>query len=92
MSQPPDAAPEPYDEGMLDVSDGNEVYWQVRGTPGGRPVVILHGGPGGSFARDGFRSFDRAGYQVVLFDRARDPVDWAVFRRPPATADRSAEC
>ena len=24
--------PEPYDEGMLDVGDGNQVYWQVRGT------------------------------------------------------------
>jgi proline iminopeptidase len=69
MSQPPDAAPEPYDEGMLDVGDSNEVYGQVRGTPGGKPVVIPHGGPGGSIARDGFRSFDRAGYQVVLFDQ-----------------------
>jgi len=37
--------PEPYDEGMLDVGDGNHVYWQVRGNPDGKPAVVLHGGP-----------------------------------------------
>jgi proline iminopeptidase len=61
--------PEPYDEGMLDVGDGNQVYWQVRGTPGGKPAVVVHGGPGGGFARGGYRSFDPACYQLVLFDQ-----------------------
>ncbi|HEY4020647.1 MAG TPA: prolyl aminopeptidase [Pseudonocardiaceae bacterium] len=65
----PDAAPEPYDEGMLDVGDGNKVYWQVRGTPGGKPAVVVHGGPGGPFRRGGYRRFDTAGYQLVLFDQ-----------------------
>jgi len=37
---------------MLDVGDGNQVYWQVRG----KPAVVLHGGPGGGFSRGGFRS------------------------------------
>ncbi|HEY1618284.1 MAG TPA: alpha/beta fold hydrolase [Streptosporangiaceae bacterium] len=36
-----DAAPVPYDEGMLDVGDGNQVYWQVRGTPGGKPATDM---------------------------------------------------
>jgi proline iminopeptidase len=65
----PDEVPEPYDEGMLDVGDDNQVYWQVRGTPGGKPAVVVHGGPGGSFARGGYRRFDPAGYQLVLFDQ-----------------------
>jgi len=65
----PVAKPEPYDEGMLDVGDGNQLYWQVRGTPGGKPAVVVHGGPGGSFPRGGFRHFDPAGYQLVLFDQ-----------------------
>ena len=59
----------PYDEGMLDVGDGNQVYWQVRGTPGAKAAVVVHGGPGGGFYRGGFRRFDRAGYQLVLFDQ-----------------------
>lgn len=61
--------PEPYDEGMLDVGDGNQVYWQVRGTPGGKPAVVVHGGPGGGFHRGGYRRFDREGYQLVMFDQ-----------------------
>ena len=38
---------EPYDSGLLDVGDGNQVYWEVCGNPDGKPVVMLHGGPGG---------------------------------------------
>jgi proline iminopeptidase len=68
MTQP-QTAPEPYDEGLLDVGDGNQVYWQVRGTPGGKPAVVVHGGPGGGFHRGGHQGFDRAGYQLVLFDQ-----------------------
>ena len=68
MTQPISVA-EPYDEGMLDVGDGNQVYWQVRGTPGGKPAIVVHGGPGGNFHRGGYRDFDRAGYQLVMFDQ-----------------------
>jgi proline iminopeptidase len=74
MTQPY-AVPEPYDEGMLDVGDGNQVYWQVRGTPGGKPAVIVHGGPGGGFRRGGYRAFDPARYRLVMFDqRGRGPM------------------
>jgi proline iminopeptidase len=69
MTQAPYTVPEPYGEGMLDVGDGNQVYWQVRGNPGGKPAVALHGGPGGSFSRGGFRSFDPEVYKLVLFDQ-----------------------
>jgi len=31
---------------MLDVGDGNRVYWEVCGNPDGKPAVVLHGGPG----------------------------------------------
>ena len=37
---------EPYDHGMLDVGDGNRVYWETSGNPHGKPAVVLHGGPG----------------------------------------------
>lgn len=37
---------EPYDHGMLDVGDGNHVYWETCGNPRGKPAVVLHGGPG----------------------------------------------
>jgi proline iminopeptidase len=33
------------------------------------PAVIVHDGPGGGFARGGYRRFDPAGYQLGLFDQ-----------------------
>jgi proline iminopeptidase len=76
--------PEPYDEGMLDVGDGNQVYWQVRGTPGGKPAVVVHGGPGSGFHRGGYGFFDRAGYQLVMFDQ-RGCGDSTPHASDPAT-------
>ena len=37
---------EPYDQGMLDVGEGNHVYWETCGNPDGKPAVMVHGGPG----------------------------------------------
>ncbi|MBB3666319.1 proline iminopeptidase [Prauserella sediminis] len=74
---------EPHESGMLEVGDGHSVYWEVSGSPGGKPAVALHGGPGtGSSPR--MRSlFDPDRYRVILFDQrssgcstpsAADPV------------------
>jgi proline iminopeptidase len=37
---------EPYDQGMLDVGDGNAIAWEIAGARDGKPAVVLHGGPG----------------------------------------------
>ena len=60
---------EPYRTGMLDVGDGHSLYWERCGTPGGKPVVFLHGGPGGGCNRDHRRQFDPARYDILLFDQ-----------------------
>ncbi|WP_433268831.1 prolyl aminopeptidase [Actinosynnema sp. CS-041913] len=60
---------EPYDQGLLDVGDGNRVYWEVCGNPYGKPVVFLHGGPGGGSAPVHRRLFDPAVYRIVLLDQ-----------------------
>ena len=38
---------EPYARGMLDVGEGQQIYWEECGNPSGKPAVFLHGGPGG---------------------------------------------
>ena len=43
---------EPYEKGMLDVGDGHSLYWELSGNPNGKPVVFLHGGPGGGSSPD----------------------------------------
>ncbi|AOS63515.1 prolyl aminopeptidase [Actinoalloteichus hymeniacidonis] len=60
---------EPFDEGMLDVGDGNHVAWEVGGNPDGKPVLIVHGGPGAGRSRGLRRYCDPAEYRVVLFDQ-----------------------
>jgi proline iminopeptidase len=60
---------EPYDRGLLDVGDGNHVYWETRGNPGGKPAVVVHGGPGSSCEGSTGRSFDADRYRIVLFDQ-----------------------
>jgi len=59
----------PYDHGMLDVGDGHRLYWERCGTPGAKPAVFLHGGPGGGSNAKHRRQFDPARYDVLLFDQ-----------------------
>lgn len=60
---------EPYASGMLDVGDGHTIYWERCGTPGAKPAVMLHGGPGGGCSADHRRQWDPARYDVLLFDQ-----------------------
>jgi proline iminopeptidase len=60
---------EPYDHGRLDVGDGNHVYWETCGNPAGKPVVVLHGGPGQGCWPRMRQGYDPARYRIVLFDQ-----------------------
>jgi proline iminopeptidase len=60
---------EPYRTGTLKVSDLHTMYYEEAGNPQGRPVVFLHGGPGGGLDPDYRRYFDPARWRVVLFDQ-----------------------
>jgi proline iminopeptidase len=59
----------PYEHAMLEVGDGNRVYWETCGNPGGKPAVVLHGGPGSGCTPWHRRLFDPAAYRIVLFDQ-----------------------
>ena len=60
---------EPYETGMLDVGDGHVLYWERCGTPGGKPAVFLHGGPGSGCSPKQRQQFDPKKYDVLLFDQ-----------------------
>lgn len=60
---------EPYEHGMLDVGDGNHIYWEICGNHAGKPAVTLHGGPGSGCSPYWRRFFNPARYRVVLFDQ-----------------------
>ncbi|WP_026918658.1 prolyl aminopeptidase [Gordonia shandongensis] len=60
---------DPHDSGHLTVGDGQEVYWECSGNPDGKPVVFVHGGPGGGTSPAQRQFFDPTRYRIVLFDQ-----------------------
>jgi len=72
---------EPLQSGYLKVSETHEIYWETVGNPDGLPVIVLHGGPGGSAGPDMRRFFDPERFHVLLFDqrgayRSRPRGEW----------------
>ena len=59
---------EPFSQGMLEVADGQQIYWEAGGNPAGKPAVLLHGGPGAP-APGLRRWFDPSAYLTVRFDQ-----------------------
>jgi len=51
------------------VSEVHEIYYEQCGNPKGRPVVFLHGGPGGGLVPEYRQFFDPSAYRIVLFDQ-----------------------
>lgn len=63
------AAIEPYTTGTLKVSDLHTLYYEEVGNPDGKPIVFLHGGPGGGIDPLHRRFFDPQQWRVILFDQ-----------------------
>lgn len=64
-----DPVPDAHSHGLLNVGDGNQIYWESRGAPEGTPVVVLHGGPGAGSSPGHARIFDPTVYRIILFDQ-----------------------
>jgi proline iminopeptidase len=60
---------EPYNQGTLKVSDIHTLYYEQCGNPQGKPVVFLHGGPGGGCSSFYRQYFDPKKWRVILFDQ-----------------------
>jgi proline iminopeptidase len=76
---------EPYAHGMLDVGDGNQVYWETCGNPDGKPLVLLHGGPGQGCNERMRDSVDGQRYRIVLYDQR------GCGRSTPSAADPATD-
>lgn len=60
---------EPFRRGRLPVSDGHELYFEEVGNPAGKPVLIVHGGPGGGSNPTLRRYHDPSRYRIILLDQ-----------------------
>ena len=59
----------PYQTEFLKVSEIHNIYVEQCGNPNGRPILFLHGGPGGGCNSDHRRFFDPNHYRIILFDQ-----------------------
>jgi len=60
---------QPFETGMIDVGDGHSLYWELSGNPEGKPVIFLHGGPGGGSSPEHRRQFNPDKYRILVFDQ-----------------------
>lgn len=60
---------EPYRTGKLKVSNIHEIYYEESGNPKGKPVVFVHGGPGGGTEAKHRRFYHPEKYRIILFDQ-----------------------
>ncbi|CAL5868432.1 uncharacterized protein PFLUO_LOCUS2657 [Penicillium psychrofluorescens] len=58
-----------FDQGRLKVSDLHTLHYEQYGKPDGKPVIFLHGGPGGNTSKASTVYFDPSVYRVVLLDQ-----------------------
>lgn len=59
----------PFNIDKLRVANIHTLYFEETGNPNGKPVVFLHGGPGGGVQPTHRRYFDPEFYRIILFDQ-----------------------
>lgn len=60
---------QPTGRGRLRVTALHELYYEECGNPSGKPVVLLHGGPGGGITPFLRRMHDPVHYRIIVFDQ-----------------------
>jgi proline iminopeptidase len=60
---------EPFRTGELKVSDLHQIHYELCGNPEGKPVVVLHGGPGAKSSPYYRRFFNPEKFLIILFDQ-----------------------
>ncbi len=61
--------PKPYNQGFLPEKDGHSVFFAEFGNPQGKPVLVFHGGPGGSMSYRAAKLFNLKRFRIILFDQ-----------------------
>ena len=60
---------EAYQEGKLQVSELHTIYFEESGNPQGKPIVVLHGGPGGGCPSYYRQYFNPEKWRLIMFDQ-----------------------
>ena len=60
---------QPYREETLQVSQLHTIHFEESGNPTGKPIVVLHGGPGGGCPPFYRQYFDPSKWRIIMFDQ-----------------------
>lgn len=60
---------QPFHKGQLKVSPIHTIAYSEYGNPKGKPVLCVHGGPGGGCTPNMARFFDPQSYRIILVDQ-----------------------
>jgi proline iminopeptidase len=60
---------DPFSSEFLQVSERHRLYLEQAGNPDGKPVIFLHGGPGGGIVPLYRQFFNPQRWRIVLFDQ-----------------------
>ena len=60
---------EAYQEGKLQVTELHTVHFEESGNPQGKPIVVLHGGPGGGCPSFYRQYFNPEKWRLIMFDQ-----------------------
>ena len=60
---------EPYNEFFLKVSKLHTIFVEESGNPKGKPIIFLHGGPGGGSEPIYRQYFDPQRWRIIIFDQ-----------------------
>jgi len=58
-----------FETDFLAVSDLHTIHYEQSGNPNGKPVIVLHGGPGGGMNADYRRFFDPDKWRIIQFSQ-----------------------
>ncbi|MCO4784094.1 MAG: prolyl aminopeptidase [Candidatus Cloacimonetes bacterium] len=59
----------PTNNGYLQVSEIDTIYWETTGSPTGVPVLFLHGGPGAGLSSGYKKHFDPSIHYIIAMDQ-----------------------
>ena len=59
----------PYKTGWLEVGEGHKIYYELCGNPKGKPVLVVHGGPGSKIREMDRQFFNPKKINAVFFDQ-----------------------
>ena len=60
---------QPYETFRLQVSELHNIYVEQSGNPNGKPVIFLHGGPGGGIENIYRQYFNPDKWRIIMFDQ-----------------------